>query len=609
VTRPAAAVAILRAMAEIGLRGVTHSFGGAPLLDGVELHVERGERVGLVGRNGAGKSTLLRVLAGSLNPDGGEVVLRPGVRVATLDQEVPSGFEGTVHDQLVAVLDGLGLEHDWQREERLDRILVDLGLDPVERVEHLSAGARRRVMLARALVVEPDVLILDEPTNHLDLAAIAHLEERLLRAETTLVFVTHDRAFLRRLATRILDLDRGKLRSYSCDYPTYLERREAELAAEEEQNAQFDRKLAQEEAWIRRGIKARRTRNQGRVRALKRMREERAQRRTQTGRAQAELNEAGRSGELVLRATDLQVSFGEKRVLDHVDVEVMRGDRVGIVGPNGAGKSTLLQVLLGERAPDAGEVRRGTRLLVGRFDQLHAVLDESKTVQENVVDFGDTVVVNGRDRHVMSYLGDFLFSPDQVRGKITRLSGGERNRLQLAKLLSRPANVLVLDEPTNDLDVETLELLESLLVEFDGTLIVVSHDREFLDNVVTSTLVFEGEGRVKEYAGGYTDWRRAEAAERAAEAPRKIAEPARPRTEREGPRRRTWKEKQELEALPARIEELDAEKAELEGAMADPEFYRRGGEEIARATARHEELGAELEAAYARWEELEALAE
>jgi len=596
-------------MAEIGLKGVTHSFGGAPLLDGVELHVERGDRVGLVGRNGAGKSTLLRVLSGDLTPDAGEVVLRPGVRVATLDQEVPSGFEGTVREQLLSALEGLSLDHDWQRDERLDRILADLGLDPEEQVEHLSAGARRRVMLARALVVEPEVLILDEPTNHLDLAAIAHLEERLGRAQMTIVFVTHDRAFLRKLATRILDLDRGVLRSYACDYPTYLERREAELAAEEEQHARFDNKLAQEEAWIRRGVKARRTRNQGRVRALKRMREERAARREQAGKARAELNAAGRTGELVLRATDLCVRYGEKQVLNEVSLEFMRGDRVGIVGPNGAGKSTLLQALLGEQSVDSGDVRRGTRLEIGRFDQLHAVLDDEKTVQENVVDFGDTVVVNGRDRHVMSYLGDFLFSPDQVRGAITKLSGGERNRLQLAKLLSRPANVLVLDEPTNDLDVETLELLESLLVEFDGTLLVVSHDREFLDNVVTSTVVFEGDGRVREYTGGYSDWRKAEAAERAAEAPRKAAPSPRPRTEREGPRRRTWKEKQELEALPARIEELEEEKAELEAAMADPEFYKRGGDEISTATARHEAIAGELEAAYTRWEELEALAE
>ena len=596
-------------MAEIGLANVSLGFGGPQLLDGVDLNVERGERVGLVGRNGAGKSTLLRVLAGSLTPDGGQATRRPGVRVATLEQEVPTAFHGTVHEQLVAALDELGLEHDWEKEERLDRILVDLGLDPKESVDHLSAGAKRRVLLARALIVEPEVLILDEPTNHLDLEGVLHLEERLLRSDATLVFVTHDRAFLRKLATRILDLDRGVLRSYACDYPTYLERREAELVAEEQQFAQFDKKLAEEEAWLRRGVKARRTRNQGRVRALKAMREERAERRDVVGKAKAELNEAGRTGQLVLEAKDVCVAFGPKKVLDHVNLEVQRGDRVGIVGPNGAGKSTLLSVLLDERAPDSGSVRRGTRVEVGRFDQLHSTLDDAKTVQENIVDYGDTVMVNGQGRHVISYLGDFLFSPAQVRGRITKLSGGERNRLQLAKLLSRPSNLLILDEPTNDLDVETLELLESLLVDFDGTLIVVSHDREFLDNVVTSTVVFEGDGAVKEYTGGYTDWRRAEAAAAAPAATKPEAKRVKQRAESDGPRRRTWKEGKELEALPARIEELEASKGELEASMADPGFYKRPSDEISADTARLETLAAELEAAYARWEELESLAE
>jgi len=596
-------------MAEIGLANVSLSFGGPQLLDGVDLNVERGERVGLVGRNGAGKSTLLRVLGGSLTPDGGQATRRPGVRVATLEQEVPTAFHGTVHDQLVAALDELGLEHDWEKEERLDRILVDLGLDPTESVDHLSAGAKRRVLLARALIVEPDVLILDEPTNHLDLEGVLHLEDRLLRSEATLVFVTHDRAFLRKLATRILDLDRGALRSYACDYPTYLERRESELAAEEQQNAQFDKKLAEEEAWLRRGVKARRTRNQGRVRALKAMREERADRRNVVGKARAELNDAGRTGQLVLEAKDVSVAFGEKKVLSHVNLEVQRGDRVGIVGPNGAGKSTLLSVLLGQRAPDSGALRQGTRVEIGRFDQLHSVLDDAKTVQENIVDFGDTVMVNGQGRHVIGYLGDFLFSPAQVLGKITKLSGGERNRLQLAKLLSRPSNLLILDEPTNDLDVETLELLESLLVEFDGTLIVVSHDREFLDNVVTSTVVFEGDGKVVEYNGGYTDWRREAAAAAAPAAAKPDAKKAKHRAATEGPRRRTWKEGQELETLPARIEELETAKGELEAAMADPGFYKRSGEEISADTARLETLGAELDTVYARWEELESLAE
>ena len=596
-------------MAEIGLASVSHSFGSPPLLDGVELHVERGERVGLVGRNGAGKSTLLRILSGRLTPDSGHVPRRPGVRVASLEQEVPTDLFGTVHEDLVKALDELGLEHGWEVEERVDRVLVDLGLDPTAQLEHLSAGAKRRVLLARALIIRPDVLILDEPTNHLDLDGVLHLEEWLRLREGSLIFVTHDRAFLQRVATRIIDLDRGVLRSYDCDYKTYLARREAELAAEEEQTVQFDKKLAKEEVWLRRGIKARRTRNMGRVRALKQMREERAARREVVGRTKAELNQAGRTGQLVLRATDLCVAFGDNTVLDKVDLEVQRRDRLGIVGPNGAGKSTLLSVLLGELAPNSGTVRTGTNVEVGRFDQLHSTLDPSKTVQENVVDFADSVTVAGRTRHILSYLGDFLFSPTQARGPITKLSGGERNRLQLARLLARPSNLLVLDEPTNDLDVETLEVLESLLVEFEGTLIVVSHDREFLDNVVTSTLVFEGNGKVKEYAGGYADWRRAVEVEAKESPGKRPAKPSKPRSAPDGPRRRTFKEKHELEALPSRIEELEERKAALEEAMVAPGFYKRPGEEIAADTAEFEALNRELEEAYARWEALEALRE
>jgi len=596
-------------MAEIGLSGVSHSFGGPQLLDGVVLNIERGERVGLVGRNGTGKSTLLKVLSGRLVPDHGALTRRPGVRLASLEQEVPTDFHGTVHEELVAVLDEAGLEHGWEVEERVDRVLVDLGLEPTEKLEHLSAGAKRRVLLAQALIVQPDVLILDEPTNHLDLEGVLHLEERLQRREGSLVFVTHDRAFLRRVATRIIDLDRGILRSYDCDYATYLARREAELIAEEEQDVQFDKKLAKEEAWMRRGIKARRTRNMGRVRSLKAMRAERAARREVVGRTKAELNEAGRTGQLVLRATDISVAFGPKKVLDGVNVEIQRGDRLGIVGPNGAGKSTLLAVLLGEREPDSGTMREGTKVAIGRFDQLHSVLDDKKTVQENVVDHAETVTVGGRSRHVLGYLGDFLFSPEQARGPITKLSGGERNRLQLARLLSRPSNLLILDEPTNDLDVETLEVLESLLVEFEGTLVVVSHDREFLDNVVTSTLVFEGEGKVKEYAGGYADWRRAVDTE-AAQVPTKQAKkPGKVRQAPAGPRRRTFKERAELEKLPGQIETLEETKATLEAAMAAPGFYKRPGEEIATDTARFDALNKDLEAAYARWEELDALAE
>jgi ATP-binding cassette subfamily F protein uup len=529
--------------------------------------------------------------------------------LATLEQNLPGNLSGSVKSHLSAALCELDLEHGWQEAERIERVLGDLGLDPGASVENLSAGAQRRVALARALVLEPDLLILDEPTNHLDIEAVLQLEEHLLRRQGALVFVTHDRVFLRRLATRILDLDRGRLASYSLGWSAYLERREAELLAEENQNAQFDKHLASEEAWLRRGVKARRTRNQGRVRALKAMRIDRAARRDVVARTKAEVNQAGRSGRLVLRAKDISVSYGDLKVLDGVTLDVQRGDRIGIVGPNGAGKSTLLSVLLGELEPDAGTVATGTGVRVGRFDQLHSTLDENKTVQENVADHADTITVAGHSRHILGYLSDFLFSPEVARGPITALSGGERNRLQLARLLARPCNLLVLDEPTNDLDVETLELLEELLVEFDGTLLVVSHDREFLDRVVTSTLVFEGDGCCREYVGGYSDWRRTLREESEAVAPRAVPKAKRVRNERAGPRRRTFKEKHELAGLPERIEELETSRAEIEQAMTAPEFYRREGTEIAADTAVFEALGDDLEEAYRRWEELEELAE
>ena len=525
---------------------------------------------------------------------------------------MPTDLGGTVRARLEAALATAGVDQAWQVDERIERVMGDLGLEADRELGVLSAGAKRRVLLAEALVIEPDVLILDEPTNHLDLEMVLHLEERLQRDGGTLVFVTHDRAFLRKVATRIVDLDRGTLRSYSCDYTKYLERREAELEAEREQEVQFDKQLAKEEAWLRRGVKARRTRNQGRVRALHRMRAERAARREQIGKAKAELNEAGRTGQLVIRATDVSVAFGDRRVLDGVNVELGRGDRLGVVGPNGAGKSTLLSVLLEDRVPDSGTVRIGTNVAVGRFDQLHTVLDPKKTVQENVVDHADTVTIGGNTRHVLGYLGDFLFTPAQALGPITKLSGGERNRLQLAKLLARPSNLLVLDEPTNDLDVETLELLENLLAEYEGTLIVVSHDREFLDNVVTSTLVFEGDGKVREFAGGFTDWQDVVEREAAAKQPKKpkAAKQAAPAAKStSGPRRRTYKEKLELEALPEQLEALEDKKGTLEAEMASPDFYKRASDEIAADTARFEALTSELEAAYARWEELESLAE
>jgi len=593
-------------MAEITLSNATHTFGGHPLLESAHLNVERGERIGLLGRNGSGKSTLLRLLGATLELDEGDRIPRPGLRIAVLEQEVPGTLAGTVREQLQEAL-SLAPVEDWNVAEQIQKTgeLLGLGLD--EEVENLSAGWKRRVLLARALVVQPDLLLLDEPTNHLDLRAIQRLEEDLLRRSTSLVFVTHDRAFLQRLATRIVALDRGRLTSYPGDYGKYLSMKEAELEAEEARNAVFDKKLAEEEAWVRRGIKARRKRNQGRVRALFAMREERAGRRDVVGRAQGKVQLAERTGQIVARATGLTHGFGDEPLFEKLDLEIQRGDRVGIVGPNGCGKTTLLRVLFDGLEPEQGTIKLGTNLEVARFDQLHSTLDPKRTVQENITDEGDMVSVGGKSRHVIGYLQDFLFTTEQIRGPITKLSGGERNRLQLARILSRPCNVLILDEPTNDLDIETMELLEEVLLEFDGSLVLVSHDRAFLDNVVTSTLVFEGAGKVNEFVGGYEDWQKHRAEAEKLEKPNP-APKAKPKLNRK-PRRLTFKEQKELEALPGRIEELEGEKDRIEERMADPEFYKGEGQEVGEATARLAELTGELEAAYARWEELEAIAE
>ncbi len=594
----------------LGLVDVTVAFAGPPLLDRVSLQIEPGERIGLLGRNGAGKSTLLRVLEGTLRPDSGEVVRPAGVRVAGLQQDVPLDLSGPVRDYLHEACGAAASEAAWEIETRTDQAAADLALDLDASLETLSAGTRRRVLLAAALVRAPDVLLLDEPTNHLDLAALEHLQESLLRRRGALVFVTHDRAFLRDVATRILDLDRGRLRGYESGYDAYLARREDELRVEAEQAALFDKKLAQEEAWLRRGIKARRTRNEGRVRALEALRAERGARREETGRVRAQLQEAERSGRLVMRARGLSFAWDAAPIVRDLDLTVLRGDRIGILGPNGCGKSTLLELLLGRLAPAAGTVEHGTKLEVAAFDQLHDVLDESRSVADNVGDGRDVVTVGGVDRHVVGYLGEFLFTPEQVQGPVTRLSGGERRRLQLARILSRPCNVLVLDEPTNDLDLETLELLEELLADYTGTLLLVSHDREFLDRVVTSTLVFEGGGRWTEYVGGYADWVRQRPAPAAA-APARPAKPRPAATPAAGSPaarpRAGFKEKRELAGLPARIEALEAEKHALFERMAAPDFHRTAPADIAAARRRLAELEAEIPRAYARWEELEAL--
>ncbi len=597
-------------MALIGLRDVSVAFGGPVLLDRVNLQIERGERVCLVGRNGAGKSTLMRIIHGDLTPDAGEVVRQQGVRTALLPQEVPHELQGTVFDIVSAGLEDSGLPQEaaWRKTLQVENTLSRMSLSPEARFESLSAGLKRRALLARGLARDPDLLLLDEPTNHLDIEAIGWMEELLLRMSGTLVFVTHDRMFLQKLATRIVEVDRGSLVDWACDYTTFLKRREAALKVEAEHWVQFDKKLDREEAWIRQGIKARRTRNEGRVRALEALREERRRRRERVGTVRLRAQEAARSGKLVIEADGVSFGYGdEPPIVRDFSTILMRGDKVGIMGPNGSGKTTLLRLLLGELEPREGTLRYGVNLKPAYFDQLRAQLDEEKSVVENVGQGNDTILFNERPLHVMSYLQDFLFSPERARSPVRTLSGGERNRLLLALLFTKPANLLILDEPTNDLDTETLELLEGLLLDYPGTVLLVSHDRAFLNNVVTSSLVLEGEGRVGEYVGGYDDWLR----QRKVPAPSPDAKAGprneRVRSERERPLTLSYKEKRELETLPQRIETLEAEQEALYEAMADPSFYQRAGAEIAAAKKRLDSVAQELEEAFQRWEALEAL--
>ena len=583
------------------------------MLDGVSCQIETGQRIGLLGRNGEGKTTLLRILSGEVEPDSGQVVYAPGATVSLLPQEVPQDLTGTIQDVVSQGLPKQAADHDtaWQAEQQIKRILTEMQLEAGARFETLSSGMKRRVLLARAIVSEPDLLLLDEPTNHLDLAAIEWLEDFLLRWKTTLVFVTHDRMFLSKLATRILEIDRGRLFDWSCDYDMFLSRKEAALAAEETQNALFDKKLAEEEVWIRTGIKARRTRNEGRVRALEKLRRIRSDRREASGNVQLAIQEGERSGMLVAEVDSVSFAYGERPIVRDFSTSIMRGDKVGIIGPNGAGKTTLLRILLGQLQPDVGSVRLGTNLQVAYFDQLRQQLSDEDSVQENVADGYDTVQIGGSSRHVIGYLRDFLFSPERARMPVKFLSGGERNRLLLAKLFTKPANVIVLDEPTNDLDTETLELLEERLVEFAGTVLLVSHDRTFLNNVVTSTIVFE-EGGVREYFGGYDDWlrqRKPATAPRTKEAKETSASRTPTRSVNEshpgGKRKLSFKERQELESLPERIEKCEAEIAELHREMAEPQFYQQPGMQIAAEQARLKQLEEQLADAYHRWEQLE----
>jgi ABC transport system ATP-binding/permease protein len=602
-------------MALISVRQVSMAFGGPLLLDQVNLQIERGERVCLLGRNGAGKSTLMRLIRGDLTADAGEIVRQQGLRLALLPQEVPQGLQGTTLDIVRgglenrdSALHATDEEAQWRKHQQAEKTISRMNLDPLAPFEALSAGLKRRVLLARGLVRDPDLLLLDEPTNHLDIEAIGWMEEFLLRCGGTLLFVTHDRMLLQRLATRIVELDRGLLVDWACDYATFQQRKAAALDAEADQWIQFDKKLAREEAWIRQGIKARRTRNEGRVRVLEKMREVRRARRERTGSVRLRAQEAGHSGKLVIEVEG--VSYGYNReapVIREFSTVILRGDKVGIMGPNGSGKTTLLRILLSDLPPQEGRLRHGAHLEVAYFDQLRAQLNEDKSVLENVGDGNDTIVFNGKPRHIIGYLQDFLFSPERARSPVRTLSGGERNRLLLARLFTKPSNLLILDEPTNDLDTETLELLEELLLDYPGTVLLVSHDRAFLNNVVTSTLVLEGEGRVGEYVGGYDDWLRQRRSEPPVKVEKACTRAAKPRPRGERPQTLSYKQRRELEALPQQIETLEAEQQHLYQALSDPAFYQQGGSAIAGAKARLEALEQELAAAYQRWETLEAL--
>jgi len=594
-------------MALFSLLDVTHAFGGPPLLDSINFQVEAGERVCLVGRNGAGKSTLMKLIAGEMQPDRGQVFRQPGAHFARLPQEMPGDLAGTVHDLVAGGLRRDGAhEEEWEREVRLEQLLEQLQLPPREEFAVLSGGLKRRVLLARALAGRPQLLLLDEPTNHLDLTSILWLEEFLISGQLPLFFVTHDRVFLRRLATRILELDRGRLTNWDCDYDTYLVRRDERLAAEEQQQAALDKQLAQEEEWIRRGVRAQRCRAGARIEALQRLRAERRERRERMGTVSLRLAEADRSGVKVVEAENVGFAYADGRVLVRdLSTTVIRGDKIGLIGPNGAGKTTLIRLLLGQLEPTTGAIRPGTNLEVVYFDQFRAQIDDEKSVADNIANGNSAVTVDGRTRHVISYLQDFLFTADRARTPARVLSGGERNRLLLARLFTRPANLLVLDEPTNDLDAETLDLLEDLLVEFQGTLLLVSHDREFLDNVVTSTLVFEGEGRIGEYVGGYTDWLRQRPATplpavQKTPAPKPAPHPVRSR-------KLTGREARELDALPAQIETLETEQGGLVARLADPGFYQREPGAVAGVRARQAAVEQELAAAFLRWEELEGI--
>ena len=625
-------------MAFINVQGISLSFTGITVLDTVSLNIERGEKVGLVGRNGSGKSTILKLLNGNVKPDSGLISIQKGIHSAYLSQEVPHELPGTVLDVITTgtreyiekvgsisssnpnllredilptyeefqhIHQELDLEGIWYKREQVSKNISQLGLNGTCAFNSLSTGLKRKVLLRRALVGDPDILLLDEPTNHMVIDSIKALEQMILRFTGALIFVTHDRMFLQRIATRIVEIDRTRLFDQTCDYETFLARRSADRQVEETKNALFDRKLRQEEAWIRGGIKARGTRNEGRVRELERMRGIRKSRRDQPGQVKMELQEAERSGTLVAKVEDITFNYGDTPIIAKFSTTVLKGDRIGILGPNGSGKTTLLRILLGHVPPATGTIRHGVNLQISYSDQLLEQLDGDKTAIENVSDGNDTVIVNGKPRHIVGYLGDFLFSPDQARSPVSVFSGGERNRLMLAKLFTRPSNLLVLDEPTNDLDIETLNILEDLLIHYTGTILLVSHDRTFINNVVTSTMVFEHDSIIKEYVGGYDDW-----LEQRSDESNPQDTPLRPRDASpvKTPKvqlKLGFKEKRELDALPTIIEGLESEQEELFHLMADPELYKKERSDIIGMNDRLEELNRLLADAYTRWEHLE----
>ena len=637
-------------MSVIQLKNITVIYGNPPLLDGIELVVQPGERVCLVGRNGSGKSTLMKVLAGDIIADDGQRIIDSKTIVARLEQDPPQTVDISLFDYVAEGLADVGdilkqyfhqtrkvsddpseanlnkLQHlqealesrdAWQFEQQIEQTLTMLKLDADMSLSTLSGGWRRKAALARALVRQPDLLLLDEPTNHLDIEMIRWLEQSLTAFRGAIVFISHDRAFIRNMATRIVDLDRGSLTSYPGNYATYLEKKQQDLDIEAAQNAEFDKKLAQEEVWIRQGIKARRTRNEGRVRALKKLRETRKARRETQGNAVVAQHAGSRSGKMVFEVTDASYSYGEKAIVKHLNLNLLRGDKLALIGPNGSGKSTLIKLLLGELAPQSGNVRQGVNLEVAYFDQHRHGLELEKSVIDAVGDGKRDLMVNGHPRHVISYLQDYLFTPERVNAPVKSLSGGEKNRLMLAKLMLKPSNLLVLDEPTNDLDVETLEMLETLLNEYEGTVLLVSHDREFVDNVANSCLVFEGEGELKEFIGGFTDvesWYKQNAAQKTAEAKVKdetkpVSDSPKPKSSVRKTKKLSYKDQRELDSLPAEIETLETALAELQEQVNDPEFFKQTADSTAATLATLSETEETLSRKYARWDELESMLE